>query len=91
MNIELNHPPNFERLVLGCRERESECLTSPDPPENRHVREKAPLGKPLGFTPWPNEERIEENEKERGKRKRQKWRGRIILRKIPKTNVSNRS
>ena len=26
------------------------------PPKSRHVREKARLGRPMGFTPWSNEE-----------------------------------
>merc|ERR1719197_2021767 len=36
----------------------TQCLTSPDPPpKSRHVREKARLGRPMGFASWSNEEK----------------------------------
>ena len=41
-----------------ARERERETYMSDfaRPPKNRHVREKARVGKPMGFTHWSNEE-----------------------------------
>ena len=52
-------------MKIGMRERERLiCLTSPDPPKNCHVREKARLGRLRGFTHWSNEENRMRKEKE---------------------------
>ena len=56
---------NFRGLVLGCmgtydseREREREAYMSDfaRPTKNSHVREKARLGMPMGFTHWSSKE-----------------------------------
>ena len=41
----------------------TESLSTPDPPKSRRVREKARLGRPMGFTSWSDEEYIYDNMK----------------------------
>ena len=43
-------------FVFWDRARDSTVWLRPTPPKSRHVREKARLGRPMGFTPWSNEE-----------------------------------
>jgi hypothetical protein len=54
---------SYRTLELISRERMTESLSTPDPPKSRRVREKARLGRPMGFTSWSDEEYIYDNMK----------------------------